>query len=97
MRSTFRPGRGPGARVGRGAAALVLATLAIAATGCDLGLPAGRTPHSEGNRLDMIDQPKLKPQRADIFVGHATGMMEPPAGAVAVDETPYPFTQAQAV
>lgn len=75
---------------------LVLAGLALAAAGCDLGLPAGRMPHREGNRLDMIDQPKLKPQRADIFGARATGVMEPPAGAVAIDETPYPFSQAQA-
>jgi mono/diheme cytochrome c family protein len=75
---------------------LVAATLALAASACDLGLPAGRAPHREGNRLDMIDQPKLKPQRADIFDGRPTGTMEPPAGAVAIDETPYPFTQAQA-
>ncbi len=75
---------------------LVLAALALVSAGCDLGLPAGRSPHREGNRLDMIDQPKLKPQRADIFGARATGTMESPAGTVAVDETPYPFTQAQA-
>jgi mono/diheme cytochrome c family protein len=73
-----------------------LAALVLATWGCDLGLPAGRSPHAEGNRLDMIDQPKLKPQRADIFGARATGLMEPPAGAVALDEAPYPFTQAQA-
>ena len=36
--------------------AFTLAALAAAAlltAGCDLGLPAGRTPHREGNRLDM--------------------------------------------
>ncbi|MFN7917323.1 MAG: cytochrome c [Vicinamibacterales bacterium] len=79
-------------------ARLILAAAVVVPTaGCDLGLPAGRTPHTEGNRLDMIDQPKLKPQRADIFGGRPTGLMEAPVGAVAVDETPYPFTQAQAV
>jgi mono/diheme cytochrome c family protein len=78
-------------RVAVGAALVVAATSA-----CDLGLPAGRSPHAEGNRLDMIDQPKLKPQRSDIFGGRPTGMMEPPAGTVAVNETPYPFAQAQA-
>jgi mono/diheme cytochrome c family protein len=68
----------------------------LVAAGCDVGLPAGRAPHSEGNRLDMVDQPKFKPQRADIFGARPTGGLEPPAGAVAVDETPYPYTQAQA-
>lgn len=73
-----------------------LAAAGVMTTACDLGMPAGRAPHMEGNRLDMIDQPRLKPQRADIFGGRATGMMESPVGAVAVDETPYPYTQAQA-
>ncbi|MFN7979095.1 MAG: hypothetical protein U0P30_13245, partial [Vicinamibacterales bacterium] len=75
-----------------------LALTLLAATllaGCDLGLPAGRSPHREGNRLDMIDQPKLKPQRADVFGGRPTGTLEPPTGAIAADETPYPYTQAQ--
>lgn len=75
---------------------LMVAAMALLAAGCDLGLPAGRAPHREGNRLDMIDQPKLKPQRADIFGARPTGTMESPAGTVAIDETPYPFTQAQA-
>ncbi|MEZ5417519.1 MAG: cytochrome c [Vicinamibacterales bacterium] len=83
----------PPSRAG-GAALLAALTLWLGA--CDLGLPAGRAPHREGNRLDMIDQPKLKPQRADIFDGRPTGVLEPPAGAIADDETPYPFTQAQA-
>ena len=97
MRSTLQPRRGRGSRFRRCVTGLFMAAVALSGAGCDLGLPAGRTPHSEGNRLDMIDQPKLKPQRADIFGGRATGMLESPAGAVAVDETPYPFTQAQAV
>ncbi|MEZ5283688.1 MAG: cytochrome c [Vicinamibacterales bacterium] len=78
---------------GRYAGMMLLAALVA---GCDVGLPAGRSPHREGNRLDMIDQPKLKPQRADIFGGRPTGLLEPPPGAIAVDETPYPYTQAQA-
>lgn len=78
------------------AARLGIGLLSLATAACDLGLPAGRAPHREGNRLDMIDQPKLTPQRADLFDGRPTGMMEPPAGSVAIDETPYPFTQAQA-
>jgi mono/diheme cytochrome c family protein len=74
-------------------AAVVAVVLVV--SGCDVGLPAGRAPHREGNRLDMIDQPKLKPQRADIFGRRPTGVLEPPPGSVAVDETPYPYTQAQ--
>jgi len=58
---------------------------------CDVGLPAGRTPHREGNFLDMADQPKQKPQRGDLFGNRPTGMLEPPPGAVATDEHPYPF------
>ncbi len=73
-----------------------LAALAAALPGCDVGLPAGRTPHTEGNRLDMIDQAKLKPQRKDIFGGRPTGLMEPQAGAVAIGEAPYPFQQKEA-
>lgn len=76
------------------AGALAVAALTLGMAACDLGLPAGRAPHREGNRLDMIDQPKLKPQRADVFGGRATGGLEPPAGAVAADETPYPYAQA---
>ncbi len=78
--------------------AFTLAALAAAAlltAGCDLGLPAGRTPHREGNRLDMGDQPKLKPQREDIFGSRPTGLMEPQPGTVAIDEYPYPYAQAE--
>jgi mono/diheme cytochrome c family protein len=73
--------------------AVAVASLMLA--GCDLGLPAGRAPHREGNRLDMIDQPRLKPQRPGLLRGRSVGTLEPPAGAVADDEMPYPFTQAQ--
>jgi len=76
-------------------AALVLAA-AVVLAGCDLGLPAGRTPHREGNRLDMVDQPKLKPQRADSFLGRATGSIEPEAGTVAAGDVPYPYLQNEA-
>jgi mono/diheme cytochrome c family protein len=75
--------------------ALLIAGLALVAPGCDLGLPAGRSPHREGNRLDMIDQPKPKPQRANLY-GHGTAMFEPPPGSVAVDEHPYLFAQSEA-
>lgn len=76
--------------------AAVAAALTLVLAACDLGLPAGRAPHREGNRLDMIDQPKFKPQRADAFGSRATGELEPPAGSVATDETPYPYLQAEA-
>ena len=75
---------------------VALAMLVALASGCDVGLPAGRSPHREGNRLDMIDQPKFKPQRSDPIGGRPTGVMEPPPGAVAVGETPYPYAQNEA-
>ncbi len=75
---------------------MMLAALVMGLPACDLGLPAGRTPHREGNRLDMGDQPRLKPQRKDIFGGRATGMIEPQQGTVAVNEKPYPFAQNEA-
>jgi mono/diheme cytochrome c family protein len=78
------------------ARALALVALAAVVSACDLGLPAGRRPHREGNRLDMIDQPKLKPQRKDIFEGRPTGLMEPQPGTVAVGESPYPYAQNEA-
>jgi mono/diheme cytochrome c family protein len=87
------PKEGPMCNAAR-AVALVALTALVSA--CDLGLPAGRRPHREGNRLDMIDQPKLKPQRRDIFEGRPTGLMEPPPGAVAVGDTPYPYAQNEA-
>ena len=80
----------------KAASAIALVALTAFLAACDLGLPAGRAPHREGNRLDMIDQPKLKPQRKDIFDGRPTGLMEPQAGTIAVGETPYPYAQNQA-
>jgi mono/diheme cytochrome c family protein len=73
-----------------------LVALTALLSGCDIGLPAGRAPHREGNRLDMIDQPKLKPQRKDVFGARPTGLLEPQAGTVAVGEAPYPYAQNQA-
>lgn len=75
---------------------LAVAALAVLVAGCDLGLPAGRTPHREGNRLDMNDQPKLKSQRKDVFGTRATGLMAPQPGTVAVDDDPYPYAQNEA-
>ncbi|HMM35334.1 MAG TPA: c-type cytochrome, partial [Thermoanaerobaculia bacterium] len=78
---------------------LALAALASAASllsACDVGLPAGRTPHREGNRLDMGDQQKLKPQRKDLFLARATGLMEPQPGSLAAGEAPYPYAQDEA-
>jgi mono/diheme cytochrome c family protein len=79
-------------------AARALAVVALAAllAACDVGLPAGRTPHREGNRLDMNNQPKLKPQRQDIFLARPTGLMEPQPGTVALAENPYPYAQNEA-
>jgi len=74
--------------------ALLCLSLPVVLSACDVGLPAGRGPHREGNRLDMIDQPKLKPQRADLY-GRALASGSPP-GALAIDEEPYPYTQAEA-
>jgi len=78
------------------ARAIALVALTAFLSGCDIGLPAGRTPHREGNRLDMADQPKLKPQRKDIFLARPTGLMEPQPGTVAVGELPYPYAQNEA-
>ena len=75
---------------------LALAALAAFLPACDLGLPAGRTPHREGNRLDMGDQPKLKPQRRDVFLARPTGLMEPQPGTVAASDSPYPYAQNEA-
>jgi mono/diheme cytochrome c family protein len=80
----------------RAAQSLTLVALTAFLSGCDVGLPAGRTPHREGNYLDMIDQPKLKPQRQDIFNGRPTGLMEPQLGSVALGEIPYPYAQNEA-
>ena len=79
-------------------AASLSAVVALAAllAACDIGLPAGRRPHREGNRLDMVDQPKLKPQRKDLFLARPTGLMEPQPGTVAIGEVPYPYAQYEA-
>ena len=84
-------------RAPAGLAALTLLTvLSVFSVACDVGLPAGRTPHREGNFLDMNNQPKLKPQRKDIFGARPTGMMEPQAGTVAKGANPYPYAQNEA-
>ena len=76
-----------------GHAGLVLGLSALLG-GCDLGLPAGRAPHREGNRLDMIDQPRLKVQRAEL--NGKPLVLEPPAGTIAVDDYTYPYAQNEA-
>lgn len=76
--------------------ALAVVGLAALLSACDVGLPAGRTPHREGNRLDMNDQPKLKPQRKDLFLARPTGLMEPQPGTRDLTETPYPYAQNEA-
>jgi len=78
------------------ASALALVAITACLAACDVGLPAGRAPHREGNRLDMVDQPKLKPQREDIFGERPTGLMEPQPGTVAIGESPYPYAQNEA-
>ncbi len=80
----------------KAARAVALVALTALLSACDIGLPAGRTPHREGNRLDMVDQPRLKPQRKDIFDGRPTGLMEAQPGTVAVGESPYPYAQNEA-
>lgn len=62
---------------------------------CEMGFPAGSEPQGELKFLDMGDQPKLKPQRGDLLGENPTGMLTPPAGAIAVDEKPYPYAQDQ--
>lgn len=76
--------------------AVAVVALGALLCACDVGVPAGRTPHREGNFLDMGDQPKLKPQRKDLFLARPTGLMEPQLGAVAVGEAPYPYGRDQA-
>jgi len=43
---------------------LAFAALAASLSACDLGLPAGRTPHREGNRLDYKPV-QMKPLTVD--------------------------------
>ena len=77
-------------------AAVAGVTLLLSAVGCEYGLPAGDEPHREFNFINMGDQPKLKPQRADLLGEKPLGLLKPPPGAVAWDDEPYPYTQKQA-
>ena len=74
-------------------AAIVVMAAALTAA-CDVGLPAGRSPHREGNRLDMIDQAKLKAQRVDLQGRRPSTEAQP--GTLAADDDPYPYAQNQA-
>ena len=65
-------------------------------TACEVGIPAGTEPFYELNTVQMADQPKLKPQRQDLFGTRGVGDMTPPEGAVAVGQDPYPFRKDQA-
>ncbi len=67
----------------------------LALTGCELGVPAGASQFYELNTVDMADQPKLKPQREDVFGARGVSLVAPPEGVVAVGTEPYPFTQEQ--
>ena len=75
---------------------LALPLLLALLPACEMGLPTGAEPHTETNRLDMGDQPKLKPQRGDLLGEHPMGMLAPPVGALAVDEESYPYAQDEA-
>ena len=68
----------------------------LATTACEVGLPAGQEPHRQFNWTDMEDQPKIKPQRVDLFGTKPNGTIPTPAGAVATTEHPYRFQQDQA-
>jgi mono/diheme cytochrome c family protein len=72
-----------------------LLLILLAGAACELGLPAGAEPHRDLNFIDMSDQPKLKPQRGDLFGARPTGMTAPPRAALATDDLPYPFAQDQ--
>ncbi len=74
----------------------ILPLLFMTTAACEFGLPAGSEPHREFNFLDMADQPKMKPQRGDIFGGNTTGMQAPPPKSLAQHDNPYPYTQAEA-
>ena len=74
---------------------LLLAFGAAGLGGCEVGLPAGESPFAEFNWTDMRDQPKLKPQRGDLFGTRPTGDLAPTPGTVATDEHPYRFRQDQ--
>ena len=64
--------------------------------GYEPGIPAGAEPFYEFNWADMADQPKLKPQRTDLFGPNPVGMRKPPEGTVALDQFVYPFVQDEA-
>jgi len=65
-------------------------------TACEIGIPAGSDPFYELNTVDMADQPKLKPQRGDLFGTRVVSALPPPDGAIAQGETPYPYRKEEA-
>ncbi len=71
---------------------LIFLAALVALAGCEVGFPAGSTPVTELNFTNMGDQPKLKPQRRDLFGENVVGMTAPAEGAVAMGvERPYRF------
>jgi mono/diheme cytochrome c family protein len=71
-------------------------SLLLALTACEVGIPAGTEPFYELNQVNMADQPKLKPQRADIFGSRGHDLIAPPEGVVARGAEPYPYLQEEA-
>ncbi len=75
---------------------LLLLLAVLLCSGCELGLPGGADPFWELNWTDMGDQPKLKPQREDLFSERVVGMLAPAEGTVATSQHPYRFIQQEA-
>lgn len=74
----------------------VSAVPALLVAACEVGLPAGQEPQTQFNWTDMEDQPKIRPQRGDLFGTKPNGTIPAPMGAVAMTEHPYRFAPDQA-